>query len=177
MFTLTIKSLLALASAVNLVIMPPEPKVINIVYASPKSTLASSALVVDKVPFQIPEIPPDQGEKGGERVETDEEEGEIVSRGIGGLGREEILGLIGFYFPKEPIMAKIAECESELTPSAKNKNSSAKGLLQILDGTWKHFNCAGDVLNAEDNLKCGVKILKGQGLSAWSESFICWKNF
>ena len=93
------------------------------------------------------------------------------------LGVEEIKDLIRQYFPDEPLMVKIVACESQYIPDAKNKTSSAKGLLQILDGTWKHFKCEGDVLNAEDNLARGVKILNGQGLSAWSESFKnCWKN-
>jgi len=69
MFTLTIKSLLALASAVNLAIMPPEPKVINIAYASPKSTLASSALVVSVIP-DTPEKSLALNEKGGMRGKT-----------------------------------------------------------------------------------------------------------
>ena len=73
-------------------------------------------------------------------------------------------------------MLSVAKCESNFSEKARNKNSTAKGIFQILDGTWKHFKCSGDVLKAEDNLACGVKILAGQGLSAWSESFSCWKN-
>ena len=169
---------MALASAVNLAIMPPEPKVTNIAYASPKSTLASSALVVSVIP-DTPEKSLALNEKRGDEGKDEEGDGS-TSGGIVGLENDNVAGIKGLikqYFPKEPLMVKIADCESSLIQSAKNKKSSAKGILQIIDGTWEFFKCEGDVLNAKDNLKCGVKILEGQGLSAWQESFSCWKNF
>lgn len=89
--------------------------------------------------------------------------------------REDIIKTINETFPDEPLMLKIAWCESRLETKAKNPTSSAKGLFQILDGTWEHFKCEGDPFNAEDNIKCGKKILDGQGLSAWESSFSCWK--
>lgn len=90
--------------------------------------------------------------------------------------KQEIAKMIKKAFPDEPLMLKIAICESELEPKAKNKHSTAKGIFQILDGTWKHFKCKGDPFNAEDNISCGKKVLDGQGLSAWSESFSCWRR-
>lgn len=71
------------------------------------------------------------------------------------------------------IMINIAKKESTMNPLAKNPKSSAKGLFQILDGTWKHYQCTGDVLNYQDNITCAYKILKGteskkgQGFGAW----------
>jgi excinuclease UvrABC nuclease subunit len=70
-------------------------------------------------------------------------------------------------------MINIAKKESTMNPLAKNPKSTAKGLFQILDGTWKHYECTGDVLNFEDNTKCAYRILKGynkikgQGFGAW----------
>ncbi|MBA3551170.1 transglycosylase family protein [Patescibacteria group bacterium] len=72
------------------------------------------------------------------------------------------------------ILAKIARCESGGDPLAKNKTSSAKGLLQIIDGTWEHFSCEGSVLDADDNMQCGVKIAMTSGLHHWDESRSCW---
>ena len=90
---------------------------------------------------------------------------------------EEIIKKIKDTFPNDIVMLKVAQCESELNPKAKNKTSTAKGIFQILDGTWKHFKCEGNPLNAEDNIVCGKKVLDGQGLGGgWSESFSCWKN-
>lgn len=53
----------------------------------------------------------------------------------------------------------IAICESRLDPRAKNKNSSAKGVYQIIDKTWKNY-CTGDPLNPENNIDCFVKLYK-----------------
>ena len=52
---------------------------------------------------------------------------------------------------------RIAKCESSLNPNARNKHSSAKGLYQFLDGTWKNY-CEGDVFNPEDSIKCFIKL-------------------
>ncbi len=72
------------------------------------------------------------------------------------------------------ILAKIARCESGGDPLAKNKTSSAKGLLQIIDGTWESFGCEGHVLDPDDNMQCGVKIAMTSGLHHWDESRSCW---
>lgn len=53
-----------------------------------------------------------------------------------------------------PILAlQIAFKESSFNPKAHNPSSSAKGLYEFTDGTWKNY-CKGDVYNAEDNLNC-----------------------
>lgn len=60
----------------------------------------------------------------------------------------------------DPISAlKIAKCESRYDEAAKNKNSSAKGLYQFIDRTWKGY-CTGDPLVAEDSINCFVKLYK-----------------
>ena len=158
---------MALASAVNLAIMPPEPKVINIAYASPKSTLASSALIVSVIP--------DTPEKSLALNENEGDEGKDDNIAIS--SSETIVSLIVATFPQDPIMLKVAKAESGLNPKAKNPNSSATGIFQILAGTWKHFACEGEPTNAEDNIVCAKKVLDGQGLGAWSESYPLWKHF
>lgn len=61
-----------------------------------------------------------------------------------------------------------------IDPKAKNPNSTAKGIFQILDGTWKLYECTGDVFNIEDNTRCANKIMfdgykkaTPQGVRAW----------
>jgi hypothetical protein len=74
----------------------------------------------------------------------------------------------------DSVLHYIAQCESGHDPLARNKTSSAKGLLQIIDGTWKNFKCEGNVLNREDNYNCGVKIATQSGLHHWDASASCW---
>lgn len=52
----------------------------------------------------------------------------------------------------------LAEIESQLNPTAKNPNSTAKGIYQWLDGSWESF-CDGNVLNYRDNIDCTMKVL------------------
>lgn len=75
------------------------------------------------------------------------------------------------------ILSKIAYCESHNDPLAANKTSSAKGLLQIIDSTWIAFKCDGDVFNAEDNMRCGLKILTTSGIQHWNPSRACWSKY
>jgi len=188
MFTLTIKSLLALASAVNLAIMPPEPKVINIAYASPKSTLASSALVVDIVP-EIPPFKIVQGAFEGKNNKRDEEGDESASGGIVELKNDSVAGIKGLikqYFPKEPLMVKIADCESIGLRHYVNgevlRGEIVKedvGLFQINETYWlkKSLELGIDIYDLEGNIKMARHIYDTQGLSAWSASFKnCWKH-
>ena len=69
-------------------------------------------------------------------------------------------------------MLKIARCESGFNPKAKNPTSTATGVYQVIIGTWKHFKCEGERTNAEDNIKCGMKIAKTSGLHHWE----CWNK-
>jgi hypothetical protein len=64
-------------------------------------------------------------------------------------------------------MIRIAQKESSMNPLAKNRNSSARGLFQIIAGTWYSNDCVGDKYNYQDNITCAYKILDGQGLRAW----------
>jgi len=54
---------------------------------------------------------------------------------------------------------RIAKCESQFNYLAKNKFSSAKGVYQFIDKTWKNY-CVGDVFNHQDNIKCFIKLYK-----------------
>lgn len=47
----------------------------------------------------------------------------------------------------------VISCESKFNIYARNKTSTAKGLAQFLDGTWRN-NCKGDVFNAQHNTRC-----------------------
>lgn len=74
------------------------------------------------------------------------------------------------------VALNIARAESELNPLAKNKNSSASGLFQIIKGTYKHFKCGDfkDVFLPEENIKCAIKIMKTSGFHHWNASRDIW---
>ena len=74
------------------------------------------------------------------------------------------------------ILKLVAQCESGNNPKATNDTSSAKGLLQILDGTWQSFNCTGNVFDPEDNMQCGLRIATISGLHHWDPSRACWSK-
>ena len=89
-------------------------------------------------------------------------------------------------FSGEEILESIAQCESGnrnvptgITKSDGSRASSATGYLQIIKGTWIAYGggeFAPRAMDAtrEEQFIVGARILKGQGLGAWSESQHCW---
>lgn len=62
----------------------------------------------------------------------------------------------------------IAKAESGLNEKAKNKQSSAKGVFQILSGsTWHDYGCRGEIYEWKDNTNCAIKIMKRSGFTPW----------
>lgn len=79
-------------------------------------------------------------------------------------------------FPDAPIMVQIASAESSFNPLNKNRSgSTAKGLFQILDGTWKGEKCVGEVYNIYDNIECAKKLKKRYGTTPWVSSADSWR--
>jgi len=59
------------------------------------------------------------------------------------------------------IAVRIAQVESSLDPSAKAKTSSAQGLFQVVDKTWKDFGGKpGQKNNPDENIRVGLNILE-----------------
>jgi hypothetical protein len=62
-----------------------------------------------------------------------------------------------YNFNKETAL-RIADCESKTGKYLYNfSGSSAKGIYQFTNATWKNY-CKGDVLNADDNIKCFLEL-------------------
>lgn len=70
---------------------------------------------------------------------------------------------------------RIARCESGFNQYAKNPNSTAKGIYQFIDGTWR-ANCLkdGNVYSFVDNINCFWKVYAKQGDRPWLSSVKCW---
>ena len=85
--------------------------------------------------------------------------------------REEVIGMIRFYSALYKVdfslAYDIARLESNLNPNAKNPHSSAKGIYQFIDSTWKSL-CEGEVLAVEDNIKCAIRLLADNKISHWT---------
>ena len=56
----------------------------------------------------------------------------------------------------------LALAESRFNPRAKNPKSTAKGIYQFINQTWKDY-CEGNVFNSKDNIKCAMEILSEPG--------------
>lgn len=74
-------------------------------------------------------------------------------------------------------MIRIARCESNFNQYAKNANSTAKGIYQFIDGTWR-ANCLkdGNVYDFKANIECGWKVYLKQNDTPWHSSAKCWNK-
>jgi hypothetical protein len=64
------------------------------------------------------------------------------------------------------VALRIADVESNLRPGAKNPNSSAAGLFQVTDDTWKQYGGKkGMKKNADENIRVGMQILSSNKAS------------
>lgn len=92
--------------------------------------------------------------------------------------KEDVISLIKkwseFYNINPKLPLTIAKCESGYNPLAKNSGSTASGVFQFIKSTWAR-NCEGNVFNAEDNIKCGVKLISEGGSGPWLASAKCWQ--
>lgn len=64
-------------------------------------------------------------------------------------------------------MIRIARAESNLRPRAKNANSTASGIFQIIYGTWNSNDCQGNAFNFVNNIDCAWKIQTARGFQPW----------
>lgn len=79
---------------------------------------------------------------------------------------------------------RIIWCESRWNFNAKNPNSTAHGLFQIIDGTWDHaIGKMGEKAtimysrnNAYNNLEVGIWLLANEGTKHWNSTQGCWKR-
>ena len=72
----------------------------------------------------------------------------------------------------DPLLAvSIVKAESDFTNVCNRTYGCIAGIgpFQIVRSTFKQF-CNGDVFNPEDNIRCGVKILKESGHHHWDMS-------
>jgi len=77
----------------------------------------------------------------------------------------------------DDLITRIIWCESKGDPTAKNPKSTAYGLCQFLDGTWKYVQEKWDMkldrYSYYDQLYACERLLKEEGLSHWESVWEC----
>lgn len=79
-------------------------------------------------------------------------------------------------------LERIAVCESNNNPNARNPDSSASGRFQFLTGTWEYYGkqlwgasfAAKDVFSIEDNTELAYYVVSINGYTDWASSKPCW---
>ncbi len=83
-----------------------------------------------------------------------------------------------FLPPTQPYIVEIAlaiaEIESSFIPTAKNPDSTASGLFQITEDTWRETKCEGNIFDLKDNTQCAVKLFQEGEYWRWRESSDKW---
>jgi len=81
---------------------------------------------------------------------------------------------------EKTLMDKIILCESGGNPEAKNPNSSAYGICQMIDSTWdycmKKWGMSLDRNNPEDQRYACDRLLEEEGTRHWLETKECWSK-
>ena len=163
--------------------MPASHYYAHTVYAS---SLASSVLSVQNVPETVLSDKIAQDEFEGEKLAHHNFEGESSLEATTTLKNDSpalIAELIKQEFPKDPIMLRVADCESiglrhyvngEVLRGEQVKEDI--GLFQINETYWLEKAQAKelDIYELEGNIKMAGVILKEQGLNAWIHSRNCW---
>jgi soluble lytic murein transglycosylase-like protein len=99
----------------------------------------------------------------------------------GGKVEQTIIKYCDKYDVDPNVPLKIAYAESRYNPDARNKSSSAKGVYQFIDSSWKSYSQkAGrggeSVLNADANIETAIWTIKHYGTNPWNASRSKWSK-
>lgn len=68
-------------------------------------------------------------------------------------------------------LVSIARCESKLVSTAKNPNSSAAGIFQLLSSTQSRYGVTNPY-DPRQNIRAAVRLYQVEGLNPWRECLI-----
>jgi muramidase (phage lysozyme) len=76
-------------------------------------------------------------------------------------------------------MLRVANCESGFHPEVHNKTSTASGLFQFLDSTWKSQSAKYEVYTLKDDpygqIEVATRMIADGGIGHWNASKSCWQ--
>jgi soluble lytic murein transglycosylase-like protein len=83
------------------------------------------------------------------------------------------------YAVSPSLALSIASCESQFNPRARNPNSTAKGVYQFTQGSWRGYSIqkwgkVRDVFNPSYNAELAMYVISLHGTSPWLASRGCW---
>ena len=81
--------------------------------------------------------------------------------------RTMIVELARYHNISTILALELGRIESRFNPLIKNPSSTATGLYQFIDSTWRGY-CKGDRLNPYDNTKCAMERLQAGELWHWT---------
>ena len=94
------------------------------------------------------------------------------------LGNKVLVQILAEQHGVDPSLAlNIACAESQFVPYAKNRSSTASGMFQFLDSSWRNYGLkhwgtlqGKSKLSAYDNIELAMLMLKSSGSKDWNAS-------
>jgi len=89
------------------------------------------------------------------------------------------------YGVDENLAVAVAKAESDFRPNVQNASSTASGIFQFINGTWKDFcltkyELATSTSQKNDpdiQIECAVRMISEGGLNHWDASRFLWQNY
>jgi len=113
--------------------------------------------------FSYSDITPEHSEHSRQFIDSHLNRIGVISAAERSARSTVVLDLLeaskGYAMPDRAILLAIAEQESHFDPFARNPNSSAKGVFQIIDATWRGLGMQNrDPLDHKNNIEAGLKL-------------------
>ena len=78
------------------------------------------------------------------------------------------------------LIVRVVRCESGFKPDIKNSTSTASGLFQFLDSTWKGQSAKYKVYTLKNDpygqLEVATQMIAAGGITHWNASRHCWQR-
>lgn len=108
----------------------------------------------------------------------------LIVLGLLLLVAHPVWGAVSPEVQRNNLFTRIALCESQYNPLAKNPTSNASGLFQFLKGSWNYYGKQlwGDdfytknIFDMNDNTELAWYVFEKNGTADWESSRACWSS-